>query len=379
MALYPTSPHELTLFALSNHLDICPPVSIVSDDWKMGLTGPTSQSIRGQDSPFCLGLDRRIADQLVRKPIPRYDFLEPPGIAWLDPKSLIPHEPTSPTHLKRLITYLRDLDDDALLPTIIVTRSITTHGHHRWQSSLALNIPRVPCWVVDDTRADASPDTLLPVPHTQFWNATSLYQLVSSQDAIPNDAYSYYRVRVYDTRSYSTLRIRDIAEKAREAHRSAAGVGFGVKGTKHVAIRVPTLASAPVLPVINMATSGSAGKSGATASPKADKRDRSTLMDAVEAEDEEVRLEKVAPLIEWGLWKSAGDGHRPKTLGGVNVAELRPIYGLGEAGMSLAHLAESVVLSDDGEESDASSRKSGHGRRCNVSPDRDDADNDNSL
>ncbi|KAI9179423.1 hypothetical protein H9P43_004743 [Blastocladiella emersonii ATCC 22665] len=363
MALFPTTPHDISVYAVTQHLAVCPaPVSIVSDDWhwRMGLSSaaafapavsssssmfppPPSPPPPARDplaaaaaSPICLGGGRhagaRLAESLAARKqqqtapapaLPRYRYLTPPAIAWLDPSSLIPHEPTSPAHLARLVEYLRSLDAAALLPTIIVTRTaphVILDGHHRWQASLALGIPRVPCWVVDDTEADApgNPPALLPVPASQFLNASRIHTLSNGAGVAGayTDAYEYYRVRVYDTRNFSVLRIRDIAARARAAwaaHRAdpVAAVGFGVKGTKHVAIRVPGAAGAPAVPA-----------------------------DALEGEEEaeeEVRLEKVAPLVEWGLWRRAGESYTVPAPGGesADVARARPSLPLGEAGVSL--------------------------------------------
>ncbi|KAI9222262.1 hypothetical protein BC828DRAFT_378808 [Blastocladiella britannica] len=407
MALFPTSPHQVNLYAYAHHHgDVCPAVSIISDDWplwtlpainthrhrnpRMGLAANGQQ---GSDplfnSPLCLsrlGLPRSIADngsKFDAKSLAtggaatgadgttRFQYLDPPTIAWLDPATLIPHEPTSAPHLERLIGYLKDLDDEALLPTIIVTQSsphVILDGHHRWQSSLALGIPRVPCWVVDDHRADTTPDMLLPVPHSQFLNATSLTALGQQPTAhqIPSpppsiilednsdnasllaptlpaspptvtpatfsDAYTYYRVRVYDTRSYSVLRIRDIADRARAAHAAALAAaaaggppaaGFGVKGTKHVAVRVPTLPRAPAVPILHASAASASGDD-----VKGSGHDDADT-------DDELRLEKVAPVVEWGWWKRAGAGFASPSADGVDVAHLRSAHSLGEVGMSL--------------------------------------------
>ncbi|KAJ3375483.1 hypothetical protein GGF31_004602 [Allomyces arbusculus] len=365
MALRLTTPHDVSLFALTQHQPFCPALlavsgSILSDDWHWrGIMGAHANDHRLLPAAqVCLGGGRTAvpanrASSTKPQPDPvRYQYMDPPAIAWLDPTDLIPHEPTSAPHLARLVEYLRTLDDDTLLPTIIVTRShphVILDGHHRWQASVTLGIPRVPCWVVDDRRADTDA-TLLPVPPAQFLNATDLAQ----RSAVEEVGYRYYRVRVYDTRHGGFLRIGDIAQRARDnwrAARTAGGIalGFGIKGTKHVAQHVPlhvhhgrlrrgTRAGAGHEIVFGTAAHASAA-TGAAAEDAA----------AGGGSAFEVRLEKVAPRVEWGLWKSAGA--RPfATHAGVTVdASLRPLRSLGEEGTCLWRDApEPPAAQDDG-------------------------------
>ncbi|KAJ3354719.1 hypothetical protein GGF32_002398 [Allomyces javanicus] len=366
MALRLTTPHDVSLFALTQHQPFCPALlavsgSILSDDWHWrGIMGARANDHHLLPAAqVCLGGGRTAvpANRASAKPQPdpvRYQYMDPPAIAWLDPTDLIPHEPTSPPHLARLVEYLRTLDDDTLLPTIIVTRShphVILDGHHRWQASVTLGIPRVPCWVVDDRRADTDA-TLLPVPPAQFLNATDL----AARSPVEEVGYRYYRVRVYDTRHGGFLRIGDIAQRARDnwraATRSAGGIalGFGIKGTKHVAQHVPlhvhhgrlrrgTRAGAAGHEIVFGTAAHASAATGAAAEDAAAAGGGGSAF--------EVRLEKVAPRVEWGLWKSAGA--RPFTThAGVTVdASLRPLRSLGEEGTCLWRDAPEPLAVDE--------------------------------
>jgi hypothetical protein len=164
-------------------------------------------------------------------------------------------------------------------------------GHHRWQSSLSLGLSKVPCWAIDDTLADMDLKTLLPVPSSQFSNATQLRDLIQSSPSMYTETYKYYRIQVYDTRDYSLLKIYEIARRARamyqllrETEGDEAVPGWGVKGTKHVAIHIPNLMGTNELDPSNSLYIDSDGI----------------------LREREVRLEQVAPRIEWGLWLNAG-------------------------------------------------------------------------
>ncbi|KAI9140670.1 hypothetical protein BKA69DRAFT_1125417 [Paraphysoderma sedebokerense] len=242
-----------------------------------------------------------------RNTYPIYNYLKPPTITWLDPRTLVPHEPVSTPHLNHLIEYLKSLDPSTLLPTIIVTKSsppVILDGHHRWQASLHLKLPRVPVWIVDDTVADED-DFVLPVPKSQYKNMTELLESrVHDQGIIFKEVYEYFKVKVYDTRNYGLLRIREIADTAREAYQSRLRgkqssdnpAGWGVKGTKHVAVKL----SRSFFRARNQYDSYFFVDHD-------NENDRFRLDGVTESVVEnEVRLERVAPRLEWGLWKAGG-------------------------------------------------------------------------
>ncbi|KAJ1511573.1 hypothetical protein HMI54_012951 [Coelomomyces lativittatus] len=283
-----TTYQDVALYAFNQYSTVCPTPSILSDEWDfpvdsfLGVTNWTPE--------ICLGkrLRNQILDSIRMRfwdDREKYNFLEPPSISWINPKKLVPHEHTSPTHLAKLIDHLKRLDDDALLPTIIVSQSkphVILDGHHRWQSSIHLNITRVPCWLVDDARADVDPYTLLPVPLSQYYNIT---YLAKQNQGLFQEHYTFYKLGVYDTRTSRKIRIREVAETARLAPPT-----FGIKGTKHVAVPVVWTSET---------TSG----------------------EHKNEEEEEIRLEHVAPRIEWGFWKRSGLG--TFKIRGINVNMFR--------------------------------------------------------
>lgn len=252
---------EVSLYALGKNVPICPTTLIYSDDWNY------------LNSEYCKGSLEHL--KILHLPTPifkKYSFLDPPKISWITTDSLVPHESTSKEHLSRLINHLKNLQSDSLLPVIIVSSSkphVILDGHHRWKSSIELGLKKVPCWKVDDY-ADIT-STILPVPASQYLNSTKIMELNF-------ETYEYYQLRVYDTRSQQILRIKDIADSARNSEK-----GFGIKGTKHVAISLPWPKSPCNFWVSEVKPHLSCNK------------------------QQEVRMEKVAPQIEWGLWKTGGE------------------------------------------------------------------------
>ncbi|KAL7751553.1 hypothetical protein RI367_003017 [Sorochytrium milnesiophthora] len=439
MALRPTTPHDLSRFALarlhwpspsSSGVSPCvqlvapspSSLSILSDAWR-----PSSRSLpldlihaanmcydrklwlpcaEHNNDAACARARAALTGDAVPLPpaadqqlLPGVRFLEPPAIAWIDPLSLIPHEHVDLQHLRRLIEHLGRLDPHEMLPTIIATRShphVILDGHHRWQASIAMKIERVPCWLVDDEIADghsAAYTTLLPVPRSQFWNATQVLMASDIQQQQQqqrrrhsDEEYDYYKLRVYDTTSDTIIRIRDIAQRARSlwwqsrelqkqqeqqerlasareddaeadeivlddedhpltlstrrrstaastgpsragtrhlrgnntvapdtarskpavkqpqqdsnAFAAGGGVSWGIKGTKHVAIHTQWPRPASRHP--QRSSGGAVCPTSTLGSPATSP---SSLCFPTEFTEEEMRLERVAPRIEWGLWR----------------------------------------------------------------------------
>lgn len=125
-------------------------------------------------------------------------------------------------------------------------------GHHRVAASCALGITRIPVWVVDI----GDDDPPRPASAGLGKDATLLREEGRTS------------IRCYAAADDSRLMIRDLVKSARSGT-----VGFGIKGTRHVAV---------------------VGYDGL-----------------------EVKLEKVTPRIFWGVWKSSGK---------QNATELIPVY-----------------------------------------------------
>ncbi|KAI8903416.1 hypothetical protein DFJ77DRAFT_422494, partial [Powellomyces hirtus] len=125
------------------------------------------------------------------------------SIAQLPPTSLIPHEPTNPTHLALLLTYLSSIPPETPVPLPVVTKSfphVILDGHHRVAAACALNLRTIPVWVVDDE--------------------------VESEDV---QVVVADEVRCFDTKCGERVLLKTVATLARS------GVNvFGVKGTRHV-------------------------------------------------------------------------------------------------------------------------------------------------
>ncbi|KAJ3281379.1 hypothetical protein HDU76_008940 [Blyttiomyces sp. JEL0837] len=162
---------------------------------------------------------------------PFYDpFFEfpTPVIEWVDPATLLPHEYTSPTHLEALIEHLITLPPDSPLPIPVATAStprIILDGHHRVAASLFYNLTKIPIWTINDAEEETN------------WEGSL--------------------IKVYSRIDGSRMKLKDVVQHAREGF-----VGYGVKGTRHVAL--------------------------------------------VSSEGKEIELEKVTPRVLWGVWASGG-------------------------------------------------------------------------
>ncbi|KAJ3212642.1 Twinfilin-1 [Clydaea vesicula] len=161
-----------------------------------------------------------------------------PQIRWVDPEGLVPHEYTSANGLKNLLKHLETLSTTSPLPMPVVTSSyppVILDGHHRVAASIAMGITRIPVWIVDI--GDDDPPS----------NVKRTFEEELSREEERTS------IRCYATKDNSRIKISDIAKAAR-----AGTIGFGIKGTRHVAI---------------VAHNGL-----------------------------EVKLEKVTPRIMWGVW-----------------------------------------------------------------------------
>ncbi|KAJ3118605.1 hypothetical protein HDU96_000066 [Phlyctochytrium bullatum] len=125
-----------------------------------------------------------------------------PKIRWIDPRTLVPHENTSQSHLLALINHLYTLNPSAPLPIPVCTESeprIILDGHHRVAASIALGLSRIPVWVVDDEEEKRDWDNAL--------------------------------IKVYARSDGERMRLEEVVTGARRGR-----VEWGIKGTRHVAV-----------------------------------------------------------------------------------------------------------------------------------------------
>ena len=182
-----------------------------------------------------------------------------PKIRWVDPERLVPHEHYSKPHLENLLRHLKFLATNVLLPVPVVTSSqpsVILDGHHRVAASIEMGIMRIPVWEVDVgilnfNQGDDDP------PSGKVYTLREYLDLEEERTSI----------RCYARADNTQIKIADVVNSARKN-----GIGFGIKGTRHVAI---------------------VGDDGL-----------------------EVKLEKVTPRVHWGVWKSSGR---------LNVSEIEVI------------------------------------------------------
>ncbi len=166
-----------------------------------------------------------------------------PNIMWLDPNKLVAHEYTSKEHLDKLIQYLTTASNETLVPIPVVTSSkprVILDGHHRVAASKYFSLERIPVWVIDigdeDVAEVLSANRPVLVNEMNF----SMDDPDSVKRKRPDHTLPLLEklererritfVKCYAREDGRQIPIADVAQAARTGN-----IGYGVKGTKHMA------------------------------------------------------------------------------------------------------------------------------------------------